>query len=174
MNLRINQPDNAESQGGQPRHQHEGQPVPPRQRGIATLEMLIAALLVVTMLSIAAPLVVRTTRVWKQTRHHQLAGDELSSQMDRLIAMTGDERQSAMENLAVSEPIRQVLHDVTLVGQQEQDNDGKRIRLMINWERLGDPPPIELVAWVDPLPVTTPTEATAEDSDDNTAGEEVR
>ncbi|MCA9141078.1 MAG: hypothetical protein KDB00_30115, partial [Planctomycetales bacterium] len=122
------------------------QSVPKRRRGgVALLETLIAAGAVLAMLGVAAPLLIRSAHVWKQTQHHQFAVDELSGQMDRLIEMSSQERSDAIGRLSVSPAVLDVLHDATLVGKLVSDGDGTRIELAINWQRVGDPQPIELV-----------------------------
>ena len=126
-----------------------------RPRGLALLETLIAAGVVLTMLSVATPLVIRSARIWKQTRHHQFAADELSGQMDRLIAMSASDRIAALDELSVSPEVREVLDDASLKGRWIADQDGKRIELSIDWRGTGDPAPVTLVAWVDPMPQST-------------------
>jgi len=137
---------------------------PHMRNGLVLLETVVAAVLVLAMLSVAAPIVIRSARIWKQTRHYQFAGDELSGQMDRLIAMPTDARTKALEELSVSPEIHDVLHRATLDGKLVADADGKRIELSINWERIGDPTPITLVAWIDPLSDRS-TDSTSTDQD---------
>ncbi|KAA5544568.1 hypothetical protein FYK55_09625 [Roseiconus nitratireducens] len=139
------------------------------RRGVAILECVVAALMVMAMLSITAPLVIRTGRLWKQTRNVQLALDELGAQLDALIAMAPDQRQSELDQLDVSSATRNVLGDATLRGSIVHDEDGKRLSLSIDWPRIGDPPPLTLVAWIDPLPPEAnsndPAASPEEDSD---------
>lgn len=126
--------------------------------GVALLETLIAAGVVVAMLSVAAPLVIRSARIWKQTQHYQFATDELSGQMDRLIALPANERDAALESLTVAPQVLDVLHNAKLSGKRISDQDGQRIELSLDWPRVGDALPITLVAWIDPLPRTPPAE----------------
>ncbi len=125
-------------------HQHH-QRIRDRRNALVLLETLIAAGVTLVMLSVAVPMVIRSARIWKQTRHQQVAADELSGQMDRLIAMPAESRRQAM-----------VLHDATIEGTLINDDDGNRIKLSIHWTRAGDPLPVTLVAWIDPLPTTPP------------------
>jgi hypothetical protein len=124
---------------------------PTSRTGLVLLETVIAATIVLAMLSIAAPLVIRSARIWKQTRHVQFAADELSAQMDRLIAMPADDRIQALSRLSVSPASREVLHEATLEGLLMDDENGKRIRLSIDWQRGGDRMPITLLAWIHPF-----------------------
>lgn len=123
-----------------------------RRHGVALLETLIAAGAVLTMLGVVAPLVIRSARLWKQTQHYQFATDELSGQMDRLLSMSADDRNDALEQLSVSPAIQDVLHEATLIGKRVSDIDGTRIELSIDWQRVGPAKPITLVAWIDPRP----------------------
>lgn len=113
---------------------------------------MVAATLVVAMLSVAAPMVVRTARIWKQTQHVQLAMDELSTQMDRLIAMPAEIREVAIEEIAVSPEVSGVLNSAKLMASRVNDDDGDRIELAINWQRVGNPPPVRLTAWIGSVP----------------------
>ncbi|WP_372895405.1 hypothetical protein [Stieleria sp.] len=126
-----------------------------RRNALVLLETLIAAGVTLVMLSVAVPMVIRSARIWKQTRHQQLAADELSGQLDRLIAMPAEPRRQAIEQLSVSPAIADVLHDATIEGTLVDDDDGKRIELSLQWTRAGDPLPVTLVAWIDPLSTTS-------------------
>lgn len=138
-------------------HCHEEISLTRKQRnGSMLVECVVAAGLVVAMLAVAAPTVVRVGRIWKQTTHHQLACNELDAQMDQLIAMSPERRAVAVKNLVVDEAVADVLDDAQLVATISSGPDGQRIELSIDWSRLGDPPPIKLTGWVDPLPSPTP------------------
>ena len=127
------------------------------------IETLIAALAVIVMLSIASPMIIRSARIWKQTRHHQFACDELSGQMDRLIAMSPENRAAALADLNVSPETEAVLYEAELTGRLEEDDaDGAKIVLSINWRRIGDPPPIRLVGWINPISDSDQSANTAE------------
>ena len=127
------------------------QPKTPARRGVMLLEVLVAAGLVMTLITVAVPVFLHSARIWKQTQHYQFAVDELSGQMDRLIAMPAGQRESALQTLSVSESIGEVLGEVTLNGNVVDDSDGRRIELSIDWPRIGTPPPVRLVAWIEPL-----------------------
>ncbi|WP_233903152.1 type IV pilus modification PilV family protein [Stieleria maiorica] len=139
-----------------------------RPRGLVLLETLIAAGVTLVMLSVAVPMVIRSARIWKQTQHQQFAADELSGQMDRLIAMPTEQRSQAMENLTLSPEIQNVLHDATIEAVLIDDQDGKRIELSIDWIRVGAPPPVTLVAWINPFPEATEPAAKPADTNPDT------
>lgn len=142
------------------------------RKGLVLLETIVAASMVMAMLVVATPMVIRSARIWKQTRHYQFAGDELAGQMDRLIAMPADARAEALGELTVSTQVQAVLHEATLEGTMLQDDNGKRIELSINWKRVGTPKPVTLVAWIDPLPDSTPNQLNPDDATtDNESGD---
>ena len=135
----------------------ERSPIP--RKGLVLLEVVVAAGLVIVLMSVAVPLVVQTARIWKQTQHYQFAADELSGQMDRLIALPASQRGTEMEQLEISPQTRRVLGKATLSGKTVVDGAGKRIELSIDWPRVGPAEPVRLVAWVDPMPDSATTEA---------------
>ena len=152
-------------------------PKRPARNALVLLETIVAATLVMAMLAVAAPMVIRSARIWKQTRHYQFAGDELAGQMDRLVAMSAEERERALEQMTVSPDVQDVLHEAALEGKSLQDEDGKRIQLSINWQREGAPRPVTLIAWIDPLPESaaesnaeSPSDDLPSDSDDSDDG----
>ncbi|MEL6110129.1 MAG: hypothetical protein AAFU85_29295, partial [Planctomycetota bacterium] len=91
----------------------------------------------------------------------QLATDELNGQMDRLLMLPSAERDEAIDSLKVSSSVAAILDGATLDAALFSDTDGKRIELSMDWDRVGDPPPITLTAWIAPLPEPDeePTEA---------------
>lgn len=131
---------------------HENRRLARSRRGLVLLEVVIAAGLVLTLMAVATPVVFQTSRIWKQTRNHQLALDELNGQMDHLLMLSAAEREAALESLEVSSTVAAILEEATLEADLISDSDGKRIELSIDWDRIGDPPPLTLTAWVAPLP----------------------
>ena len=131
---------------------HSRKPKRPARNALVLIETVVAATLVMAMLAVAAPMVIRSARIWKQTRHYQIAGDELAGQMDRLVAMPAEQRERALEQLTVSAGVLDVLHEAKLEGKVVHDEHGRRINLSINWQRQGAPPPVTLTAWINPLP----------------------
>ncbi|WP_182868998.1 type IV pilus modification PilV family protein [Rhodopirellula sp. JC639] len=143
-----------------------------RPKGLVLLETLIAAGVTLVMLSVAVPMVIRSARIWKQTQHQQFAADELQGQMDRLIAMPSQQRARALENLTLSPEIQNVLYDARIEAATIDDQDGKRIELSIDWTRVGAPPPVRLVAWINPFPEATSPAPDSTDTPDPAAGDQ--
>ena len=138
-----------------------------RRRGGVLMEVLVAAGLVMTLLTVATPTVFHISRVWKHTRHVQLAHDELNAQLDRLVAMDDEARATAIDKLQVSPEIAAVLEDAALTCRRRDDASGDRLALSINWKRLGDPPPLTLVAWIRPLAASPEDSGAADPAGDS-------
>ena len=90
--------------------------------------------------------------------------DELSNQLERLTSLPPADRKNALAELAVSEDLEAMLPTATLTANVENDENGTRIVLGLNWDRPGKPQPVTLVGWLDPTPGTptsgTPTSGT--------------
>jgi hypothetical protein len=128
--------------------------------GISTLDTLVAFTLLVTTLSVATPLVVRHGRLLKSQRDYRLALDELSNQMDRLIAMPAGELPAAVQQLAPSDFLTERIPSAQLTGETNQANTGMRVILRISWNEMsGSRMPVTLAGWVSP---PTQTGGTAE------------
>lgn len=129
------------------------------RRGFTLLEVVVSISLTVVMIGIVTPMVVRSMRLWKDTQRYQLATDELAIQLDRLISLPPDERSEAIEQLSVNDAIAAQFPGGTLSADLVSGNSEQRLVLAFNWERPGDPPPIQLIGWIN----TTAIEATAID-----------
>ena len=127
--------------------------------GTTLAELLVAATLLITGMTLISKGAVQTQRIWQATRHQQLALDELANQMDRLTAMPPLERTESLASLQPSESLRAILANPTLKGEFMNDEDGARILLSLDWDRVGPAIPVTLVGWIPPSPpVATPTE----------------
>lgn len=123
------------------------------QRGGLTItELLVAATLLITIISVFGSLTVRWRRLHQQSRHYQIAVNELSDQLDRLLVQDVASREAAIASLAPSEWVAEILPAPRLAGQVVDDADGPRIVLSLSWTRPGDPPPLTLVGWLATAP----------------------
>ena len=150
-------------------HQNRKQPtfhtrLPKPKRGLALLEVLVAAGLVLTLLTVTTPVVLHVSRVWKQVRHTQLAHDELAATLDYLLALPTDQRSQRLGQLQVSDEVKNVLVDAALTVEQVDDQDGLRLIVKLDWQRIGDPPPVQLIGWIRPTPAGSPGEAGASEA----------
>lgn len=125
------------------------EPIYPANRsGFTVTEMLVSALLLISIMSLVGPLAVRTGRLWQQTRHGRLALEELSNQLDRLTHLSTEERTVALAKLAPTESIRTALSNPQLSAKTLHDQDGQRLVLQLTWDRAGAPGKLTLVGWL--------------------------
>lgn len=118
------------------------------RRAAITLELFVAATLLMAMMGVFAPLTVSSCRVWKDSRHHQLALDELSNQLEELQAMPPETRAEAIVELTPSKVAMHALSEVQLSAKEIDDDDGHRVMVEIDWQRATASPPLRLVSWI--------------------------
>jgi hypothetical protein len=117
--------------------------------GTSTLDALVACTLLVTVVSVATPLVVRHSRLLKSQRDYRLALDELSNQMERLTALRSDELAAAVEKLTPSAFLSERIRTAKLTGELQPAEIGTRVTLKISWNESHTPKePVTLAAWV--------------------------
>ena len=93
-----------------------------RRSAFTSTELVVACSLLVAATSAIATLAVKTTRLWQDSRHQQIAIDELSSELDRLSALDSSERLAAMKNLTPSKILQDISPSVTLSASWEDDS----------------------------------------------------
>jgi Tfp pilus assembly protein FimT len=122
------------------------------RQGFTSTELVVASSLMVAMMGVVSPLAVRNSRLWIESRHHQLALEELTGELERLTAMDSTARASAIESLEPSERLLDAAPNAKIEAETFEDRDGQRLVLTLRWNR-GDHPraPLRLVAWLDPL-----------------------
>jgi hypothetical protein len=124
---------------------------PPARAGTSTLDALVAFTLLVTTLSVATPLVVRHGRLLKSQRDYRLALDELSNQMDRLVATSASDLPEAIQQLAPSEFLIKRIPSAQISGELQTVDGGMRVVLQLTWiELAGRRTPVSLAGWVFP------------------------
>lgn len=121
------------------------------RNGSTLTELVVGAALTVTAMSVIAPLAIRCGRMRQETRHQLLVMDELSNQLERLTSIPAQQRDAALAELTPSESLKSALPSAELTAEPIRDSQGERIVLSLDWDRLGDPPPVSLVGWIDPL-----------------------
>ncbi len=122
--------------------------------GFTSTELVVASGLLVTVMAIMAPLAVRTSRLWQDSRRQQLAVEELAGEIERLTALDSAARTEAMQSLSPSESLASAAPSAEIQAETVTDDEGTRIILTLNWNELDYPrAPIQLVGWLDPLPL---------------------
>ena len=116
------------------------------------IELVVAATLLVTVLSVATNLTVRSGRLWQDSRHYRLALDELTNQLERLTALPSDQRSEALTQLAPSAELAAALPHPEFTADTLDDELGTRLILRLNWDRQGKSKPVTLVGWIASLP----------------------
>ena len=122
------------------------------RRGLLITELIVAAGLLVAILSVVMPLAVRSGRLWQDSRHYRLATDELTNQLEVLTSFDESELSTAISNLNISAPLQDTLPNPELSAKVVADENGTRVVLRLTWDRIGNKStPVILVGWVSPL-----------------------
>lgn len=112
------------------------------------IECMVAAMILVTVISFVASLTFRIGLVWKDTAHHRVAINELSNQLERLTLLSPEEVVAALEELRPTQFASRTLREPELTGQWIEDDWGGRVVLRLNWHRQHEGKPVEMVAWL--------------------------
>ena len=114
------------------------------------VELLVSATLLITLVSIVVPLSVRAGRLWQEARSYRLAVNELSNQLEDLTLLGDQEREQALAKWQPVEGLLLALPDARLTGEVLDDEDGKRLRLSLEWRRSVGSPPLCMIGWIHP------------------------
>lgn len=140
-------------------------PVRWRQRqGYLMTELVVAAGLLITVMTLVASTATRIGRLWQETARQRTAVTELSNQLERLTLMPVERVREELNGLKPSAPAGAALPEPDLSGELVEDELGRRIVLRINWQRRHPGQPVEMVGWLSPLPETVSPEAIREGS----------
>lgn len=126
------------------------------RRAFTLVELVVSASLMIAGLAIFGQLTTATGRTWSQTRQHNVAMEELSSQLDRLVALPNGMIDEALKGLTPSDAAADSLPGVTLEAKRFDDRDGQRIELSIDWDRGRPSKPMRLVGWLADIPASEP------------------
>ncbi len=123
------------------------------RQGFTSTELVVASSLLVGLMGVVGPLAVSSTRLWIESRHHQLALQELTSELERLTAMDSRARANAVKSIEPSAFLLNAAPKAEIEAETLRDQDGERLALTLHWNRDDHPrAPLRLVAWIDPLP----------------------
>jgi hypothetical protein len=90
----------------------------------------------------------RIQRIEKGTQQYQAAVDELANQLERIVMLDPKAREEAIQKIAVSPALENILGSAVFTLQEQNDADGNRITLSIHWDRSGPSEPVSLAAWI--------------------------
>ena len=117
------------------------------RNGVTLIELIVAATLLITGTTIVGQLTVATGRVWQRTRHERLASEELSNQLGRIVSLSVDRRDEAIDSLTPSRLVTEVIPDAELTASRVTDDDGERLELVLRWPDR--PKGIRIVGWLE-------------------------
>ena len=118
--------------------------------GFTMTEVLVSAVLLMTIMSLVGTVCHRVNRIWFDVDHHRVAVSELSNHLEELTAMTLDQAAVAIKSMEPSESCCQALDSPQLTGEIFEDKLGTRVVLKINWTRPIAANPVEMSGWIIP------------------------
>jgi hypothetical protein len=92
------------------------------------------------------------SRIHKESLQYQIAVQTLANELSRLRSLESQTSASELENLEVPSHVLKRLPKANLHAVVLRDELGTRVQLSLQWERVGNPPPVEMVAWLDTQP----------------------
>lgn len=119
-----------------------------QRSGTSLTELLVAGTLMITGVSVLATCFSAVQQLGRQQRYYAVAVDELANQMERLLALSQEERSAELESLPPTEFLESMLPQATLKGQEISDEHGTRLQLQIDWHPSGAGEPLVAVAWI--------------------------
>lgn len=132
--------------------------------GAILSEALVSAAILLAGIGIVAKSQYNLRRLWSDTRHFQLATDELCNQLDRLTRLPKDQLPKSLSELQISQEIAAVLPECRIEGKLIEDPLGARVQLNIDWKRVGSGKPLELTGWLRSADQPVVVEQTQENS----------
>lgn len=126
------------------------------RRGFTTTEVVVAAGILVSAMAAAVPLTVESGQMMKQARDHDLALDELSNQLDRLLSLEPSELAKSIVDVEASPQLLRLMPSARVTAEKVDDSQGKRLIVSVDWQRPGNPQPLTLTGWIDTHPKVSP------------------
>ena len=120
--------------------------------GFVSIEILVAATLLVALISSLAAMQYRLLLVAKDTKHYQLALHEAANQIIELQAAPLPKLDEAIELATINEEVLQALPGGKMQIEKIADTKGTRVIVRLTWERLGASVPVELTGWISTAP----------------------
>lgn len=120
--------------------------------GFVSIEIMVAATLLVALISSLAAMQYRLLLVAKDTKHYQLALHEAANQIIELQAAPLPKLDEAIELATINEDVLQSLPGGKMQIEKIADTKGTRVIVRLTWERLGASVPVELTGWISTAP----------------------
>lgn len=149
------------------------------RRGLLTLELLVAAVLLVSSASLVLSCAFAMRSITRSTNELITAQHEVQNHLEKLINSRGENIEDILERLEVSEVTRELLPAAALNAKFVQDEHGARIQLGISWNEATNLRPVTAVAWLaasqsERSEATGTTVAESDEASRSLAGEEAR
>jgi len=123
-------------------------PRPVQRSGLTMTEIIVSAVLLMTVMSFVGSICFRVNLIWSDVNHNRVAINELSNQLEVLTLLKPDQVAVAIESLEPSQACSGALKSPALTGEIIKDELGSRVILRLNWERPVESLPVELSGWV--------------------------
>ena len=117
-----------------------------RRTALTLTELLIAASLIGTLVTIYLPMLKRVDGLQQNVATRRLAFEELSNQLERLIGIADDELVEQLDHLRLSDELQSRLDGTRLSGELTGHAGGDLIRLRLTWDDESQLP-ITLSTW---------------------------
>lgn len=121
---------------------------PNDREGFSLIELIVAASVMVAVMTLVTTLCIRIHRVWKEIGDHRVAVSELSNQLEHLTELDIKQLPAELEQLEVSSVLRTTLKSPTISGELRETELGPQIILQLNWTRPYTGKPVTLSGWV--------------------------
>jgi hypothetical protein len=125
------------------------------RRGATIIEFVVACSLLGSLMLLVVPSAIRITRVQRMMRHHRIAMDEITNQLDRLGQLPIDQIEEQLITLTPSEFALAGLPNPSLSGSLHESAEGYRLAIQISWDSPGqNVAPLTMATWLFPTPTT--------------------
>lgn len=128
------------------------------RKGFLSIEILVAASLLIVIVSGYAALQYRLLGVAKDAKHYQLALHEAANQIATLQGMTDSQLDDGIKKAQLPEDVLRSLPNGKLFIEKIVDQKGTRVIVRVLWDRAGTPSPVELVGWISTGPAGDQTQ----------------
>jgi hypothetical protein len=125
--------------------------------GILQIEVMVSAVLLTAILGVLATLGHHLNRISIESRQYQMAVHALANQIEVLTAIPADTAQASLGSLQLPAEVTNTLGHAQLGAEWVQDEYGSRVVLSLQWDRAGEPPPLQMVGWLSRVAISNPS-----------------
>lgn len=128
------------------------------RRAFLLTEVVVAAMVLSVAITVLTQIWVRTPRLQRDTRQHRIAVEEASNQLDRLAALDETARANQLVRLNLSPIAEQALPSVSISAGESNSEAGRRITVIVSWDRFGERSRVALTQWIANAGVRRPSQ----------------